>query len=165
MVIATVFLTIMGLTGGFVLGERRRDEDKAAEAAAARQSQPALATQPTAPAPEGPLCPAETRETAIELGLPDDLRQTLKIETDNGTVVWICQDPAGRLYYQGKTGGPQTTLVQHRNGLFLPDVERRDTDDYEVTDPKGNIILIDRERLELRFATGRRERHEVVSAR
>jgi len=163
-VIATVFLTIMGLTGGFVLGERRRDEDEAADAAATRQSQTVQVTQSATPAAEGPLCPEETRETAIGLGLPGDLRQALKIETDNGTVVWICRDPAGRLYYQGKTGGPQTTLVQHRNGLFLPDVKQRDTDDYEVTDLKGNIILIDRERLELRFAKGKDERHEVVSA-
>jgi hypothetical protein len=161
-VIATVFLTIIGLTAGFVLGERRRDEDKAAASQPTEESQPVVAPS-SAAASSGPPCPAETQQTATEGGFPGDLRQTLKIETDNGTVVWICRDPAGRLYYQGKTGGPGTALVQHKNGLFLPGVIERGPDDYLAVADNGNRIFISRERLEVRFTNGKTEQHQVVS--
>jgi hypothetical protein len=161
-VIATVFLTIIGLTAGFVLGERRRDEDKAAAAPPTEDSRSAVEVPSSVPA-SGPYCPPETQQTAVEGGFPGDLRQTLKIETDNGTVVWICRDPAGRLYYQGKTGGPGAALVQHKNGLFLPGVIERGPDDYRAVADNGNQILIDRERLEVRFTNGKTEQHPVVS--
>jgi hypothetical protein len=160
-VIATVFLTIIGLAGGFVLGERHRDEKAAA---AGRRS----AQQTTLPGatPEVALpsesCPEETREFAVTQGFAPDLRQVLRVETDNGTVVWICEDPQRQLFYQGKTGGPDTPLVQNKNALFLPDVTERDGE-YVAVARNGNQFLVDRDRLEIRYINGNVETHRVVA--
>ena len=147
-VIATVFLTIIAMTAGYVLGERRRGEvnDARPDPGPVGQSSDAARR----PAPSGAKCPEETLVTARELGFPDDLRQVLRIVTDNGTVVWICRDPDGDLYYQGKTGGENSALVQHDNGLFLPDVEKLSEDRYRATAKKdGARITISRDQLEV----------------
>lgn len=161
-VIATVFLTIIGLTGGYVLGERRRDQAKAAGPAQdAQQNQPAsLPTQTR----EADLCPQETRDFAAQEGFPADLRQVLRIETDNGTVVWICQAPDQRLFYQGKTRRADGQLVQNENALFLPGVTEVETGEYEARAANGNQILVSRQLLQIKFVNGKREVHRVVAA-
>ena len=156
MVIATVFLTILGMVGGFVLGERRRAAD--ADRAAQRRVE-----SPTT-APTGTACPAETLATASGQGYSAELWQVLRIETDNGTTVWICRDSGGALFYQGKTGGSDAPLEQDKNGLFLPGVQESGTDEYEVADRAGNQILVSRKLLEVRLARGGRQVHPVVQA-
>lgn len=163
-VIATVFLTIIGMTAGFVLGERKRGERTGQQQ---QQQQQQQEPEPTADVPSsaatGPLCPPETLAIAEELQLPTDLRQVLKIQTDNGTTVWICQDNGGRYYYQGKTGGLDEPLVQHKNGLFLTDVVPEGEDEYRAVADNGNRIFIGPKRLEIRFTTGKTQTDEVVS--
>jgi hypothetical protein len=164
-VIATVFLTIIGMTGGFVLGERHRERLRAQEP---RQTSPARVDRATPSAsPESrPLCPQVTRDTAKSLGFPAELRQVLKIVTEKGTTVWICQDPAGSLYYQGKTGGVDAPLVQKTNGLFLSDVHRNeDREQYVADAPDGNQILVTPEHLEVRFAGGRSQVDQVATVK
>ena len=161
MFIATVFLTIIGMAAGFVLGERHRRR-------VSGQGRPPADSQTVFPAPTaegpGPYCPDETLTIASELGFPSDLRQVLRIVTDNGTVVWICQDPAGALYYQGKTGGQDAPLIQGENGLFLSEVVRQSADEYEATAANGNQFVVTRERLEVHFASGEPTRiNKVVS--
>jgi hypothetical protein len=146
-VIATIFLTIIGMTGGFVLGERHRERVNAAQTGPT--ADPIVAAAP------GELCPAETREIAATLGFPEELRQVLKIQTAGETTVWICQDDQERLYYQGKTGGSAAPIVQNKNGLFLPDVIRTGTDEYEATAGNGTRFVVDRELLEIHFPDGR----------
>jgi hypothetical protein len=161
-VIATVFLTIIGLTGGYILGERRRDQPEAVETGRdVRQNQPASLPSPT---PDEDLCPQETRDFAVQEGFPADLRQVLKIVTDNGTVVWICQDADQRLYYQGKTPRADGQFVQNQNALFLPGVTELDTGQYEARATNGNRILVSRTLLEIKFVNGKREDHRVVAA-
>ncbi|NMO55621.1 hypothetical protein HH310_31110 [Actinoplanes sp. TBRC 11911] len=162
-VIATVFLTIIGLTAGFVLGERRKNEARAAQPGpASTPNQPAIWTPP--PTPAGELCPVETREFAAAQGFPADLRQVLRIETDNRTVVWICQDADEGLYYQGKTPRADGQLVQNQNGLFLPGVTELATGEYQARATNGNRIIVSREMLEIRFTSGKVEKHKVVAA-
>ena len=158
-VIATVFLTIIGMVGGFVLGERRRAADIADDGQ--QQQQPEASASPT---PTGSACPPETSATAARLGFPAELRQVFKVETENGTTAWICQDADGALYYQGKTGGRDAPLVEGENGLFLPDVEARGTDHYAVVADNGSKIEVDRRTLEVTFAGRKRQTARVVRA-
>ena len=153
MVIATVFLTIIGMTAGFVLGERHR---KLVRAAAETSQQTPEVTDSSAPAPDGKLCPAETRSTAATLGLPDDLREVFHVVTDHDNVVWICADSDNQLYYQGKTGGVDAPLIEGKNGLFLSKVIKNGADDYEVIAPNDhNRIEVNRKQLIIHRTDGR----------
>lgn len=134
-----------------MLGEWHRDQARAVETTSPTDTDGST-TAPTSP-PSG--CPDEMKRTAVSQGFSSDLRQELKIVTDKGTTVWICEDPEGSLYYQGKTGGVDAPLVQTTNGLFLSSVIRRDTDEYEAKATNGNRILVSRDRLEVHFADGR----------
>jgi len=160
-VIATVFLTIIGMIGGYVLGERHRDRLRAQEASQTQNSAPDPAAT-TSAGPSGPLCPAPTQETAARLGFPTPLSQVLKIETDNGSTAWICRDPNGKLYYQGKTGGLEADLVERINGLFLSDVVA-DGNEYQATATDGARFVVSRERLVVHFATGKTQTNKVTS--
>jgi hypothetical protein len=174
-VIATVFLTIIGMTAGFVLGERHQDRLQAGDSGTDTQvTVPASTGEPNTEeantgepntAKPGRSCPQESIETAGELGLRTDLRQVTRIVTDNGTTVWICQDGAGALYYQSKTGGVDADLVQKENGLFLSRVEQRGDGDYRATASNGTEFLVSREQLEVHFADGRPSQvNKVVEA-
>jgi hypothetical protein len=165
-VIATVFLTIIGMAGGFVLGERHRQTNRVAQQTSSQQQAPAPATTESsaAPVPSGPACPPEAVQTAQQLGLASQLFQVMKIETNRGTTVWICQDTQGSLYYQGKTGGLSAPLVQRKNGLFLNKVTRTGTDEYEALADNGNLIEVSRETLQVRFTNGTAQTDTVKSA-
>ncbi len=154
MVIATVFLTIIGMTAGFMLGEWHRDQAQAVETTPPTDTSTGTSNPSPSLLPSDGSCPEETSRTANSLGFPSDLRQVLKIVTKNDTTVWICQDPQGSLYYQGKTGGvdePWTT----KNQLFLSSVVRRSTDEYEAVAADGNQFVVSRARLEVHFTDGR----------
>jgi hypothetical protein len=147
-VIATVFLTIIGMTGGFVLGERHRNQ------VAASRDLPDP-TPESSSFYEPKSCPPEAIEFAAKEQLPTDLKQVLKVITVNGTTVWICQDGRGSLYYQSKTGGVDVPLVQTKNGLFLTQVEREGENEYRATAANGNSFLVNTRRLEVHFASGK----------
>jgi hypothetical protein len=168
-VIATVFLTIIGGTVGFMLGEQHRDDESG------DGPQPTTTTQTTAAAPAttGPQCPPEASATAGELGFPSELAQVLKVVTDRGTTVWICRDPDGGLYYQSKTGGVEAALVQGENGLFLSGVVDNGDDQYDAVavsvNPKTKAqertaIKISRKRLQVNFPSGKVQNDAVVEA-
>jgi hypothetical protein len=153
-VIATVFLTIIGMTAGFMLGERRRHE-----ASGGSVTRPAGTETTTPPVPsavaDGTLCPEEMLQLAIRSGFPGELFQVMKIKTNNGTTVWICQDYRGHLYFQSKTGGYDVPLRQGVNALFLSDVVQTGTDQYTATANEGNTFVVTRKSLEVRFVDGR----------
>ncbi|WP_213012512.1 hypothetical protein [Paractinoplanes toevensis] len=150
-VIATVFLTIIGMTIGFLLGERHNDRVRASVQTGSETPNTDISSEPS-----GPLCPEETIQTARGLGFPDDLRQIFKIVTDNRTIVWICQDGAGSLYYQSQTKSDQGPLVQNKNGLFLSQVNREGDDEYLATADNGTQFVVNRQQLEVHFADGRK---------
>ena len=153
------------MTAGFVLGERHR------RALAAAASPPTVhestsagpVTASTRPL-TGPSCPPETLQTSIDRGFADDLRQVLKIYTDNGTTVWICTDAQGRFYYQSKTGGRDSPLLQDQNALFLYQVTQLGVDDYVGVDDKGTRIEVTRKQLVVRRPTGKTQVDTVSSA-
>ncbi|SNY31115.1 hypothetical protein SAMN05421748_103507 [Paractinoplanes atraurantiacus] len=165
MVIATVFLTIIGMTTGFVLGEKqRRDEAREQEQQQQQQNQqPQESVSPPAPAIAAEdLCPSETLAKARSLGFSDQLRRLHRYVTDRGTVVWICQDPGGRLFYQSKTGGEQKQLVQGVNGLLLTDAVETGENAYEATAANGNQFFISRKQLKIEFVDGRKDQVDDV---
>lgn len=163
MVIATVFLTIIGMTAGFVLGERRNNA-----AAAGPANNNVVNPQPDStalvPSPgSGKSCPPETIEKAREIGLSTDLRQVMKIQTTSGTTVWICADGEGALFYQGKTGGLEAPLEQGRNGLLLPGVTQVGSNHYEVRDLKGNHFTITDTRFVVDRLSGSDQEDDVIT--
>jgi hypothetical protein len=88
----------------------------------------------------------------------------LKIYTDNGTTVWICTDAQGRFYYQSKTGGRDSPLLQDQNALFLYQVTQLGVDDYVGVDDKGTRIEVTRKQLVVRRPTGKTQVDTVSSA-
>jgi hypothetical protein len=161
-VIATVFLTIIGMAGGFVLGERHRQTVRASVESSQTAQTPEVIVS-SASAPTGRLCPDETLATAAKRGFSNDLREVFRIVTDNGTVVWICADPDNHLYYQGKTGGVDAPMVEGENALFLSDVIQRGDDEYEVIAPNDhNRFEINREQLIVHRTDGRNQVQSVV---
>jgi hypothetical protein len=151
-VIATVFLTIIAMIIGFMLGERHRERVRSEEKSQNQPYDPGPG--PSSFAPEK-RCPKETEQTAAGLGYPTPLGQVLRIETDNETTVWICEDQNGKFYYQGRTGGLDADLVEGHNGLFLTDVTSDGSDEFQARAANGNRIVVTRERLEVHFASGK----------
>jgi hypothetical protein len=154
-VIATVFLTIIGMTAGFVLGERHREKLRAAnpdDTTAVVTPYPGVSAGFSEPS--GPLCPDETIAFAAANRLRTDLHQVLKITTRNDTVVWICEDGAGSFYYQSHTKASSGPLVQNKNGLFLTDVSRAGENEYVAVSHEGNRFQVSDQRLRVTFADG-----------
>jgi hypothetical protein len=166
-VIATVFLTIIGMTAGYVLGERHRRSEPTGSAQTS-QTQAAGAATVSVPAPtvsvDGPACPTPAQQAA-EVYHASDLRQIFMILTANKTTVWICEDPAGNLFYQSHTllNGQDLPLQQNRNGLFLPGVTRHG-DGFEVIDQKGNRFEITRQKFQIYFVNGEVQSNDVAKA-
>jgi hypothetical protein len=94
-----------------------------------------------------------------------DLRQIFMILTTNKITVWICEDPAGNLFYQSHTllKGQDLPLQQNRNGLFLPGVTRHG-DGFEVFDQKGNRFEISRQKFQIYFINGEVQSNDVDKA-
>jgi hypothetical protein len=177
-VIATVFLTIIGMTGGFVLGERHRRLVAAVESPGTTQPAPTPTTGPTptqsrsaatssaqATSVRGGLCPELIRKTSESLGFSSTLRQVMRIETDNGTTVWICQDDTGGYYYQSKTGGLDAALEQGKNGLFLFNVHHaEDREEYVALATDGTRFIANRKQLEVDKPNGSVQKNLVVKS-
>jgi hypothetical protein len=155
-VIATVFLTIIGMSGGFVLGQRHRQSLQVAPP----PSQPATAS--ATPTIDGTACPEPAQQAAANAG-SSSLRQVLMIETKDSNTVWICEDPAGHLFYQSHTliKGQDLPLSENYNGLFLTGVIRSG-DGYQVFDQKGNQFEISKKSLHILFASGKTQESNVV---
>jgi hypothetical protein len=154
-VIATVFLTIIGMTGGYVLGERhRRATNAQQEQQQGQQQHQQQQQQPTSgpisssgpstsgAAGAGTLCPPETQSEAVRLGFETGLTQVRRYLTTNGTVVWICRDPDGHLFYQGKIGGADAPLEQGTNALLLNDVVKTAVDTYKAVSKSDGVTFV-----------------------
>ena len=152
-VIAAVFLSIIGLSAGLVLGSRDRDTPRTA-----------LTPDPVTPATSvttGPVrnaCRPETQAAGRSAGATGTLTRVLLLKTRT-SVVYICRDEAGSLYYHANNGG--NLWIENQTALFLPDVVRRG-DDYEVTAADGATFSVNRKRLLIRHADGRQEVQPAV---
>ncbi len=143
-VIATVFLSIIGMSVGLVLGSRQKAEDRRADQQVQQQQQqPAVSTSEPTPRPSGPPCRQETQDAAQLAGVSGRLVQKLRLRTAT-SIVYICADEAGSLYYHANNGGE--TWIEGETALFLPNVVR-DGDGYRVTAGDGTTFEVNPERL------------------
>ena len=130
MVIATVLLSIIGMSAGLVLGSRHKPGY--------------VSDQPANSALD---CPPEMHDTARLLGYDLPMTQVLKVRAaSSGTTIWICADPDGRLFYQANRGGAEQRWIEGETALFLAGVQQG-PDDYHVTASDGNTFSVNEERL------------------
>jgi hypothetical protein len=144
-VIATVFLSIIGMSVGLVLGSRQKAEDRRADRRVEQQQQQQQAVPTASPVtrPSGAPCLPETQDQAQLVGVAGQLTQVLRLRTRT-SVVYICVDEAGSMYYHANNGGD--TWVEGETALFLPNVVR-DADGYRVTAGDGTSFSVNRKRL------------------
>jgi hypothetical protein len=154
--IATVFLTIIGMSVGLVMGARAKD----------RADPVGQSTGPVAgpTATYRPACRTETQEAARGYGSSGTLVLVLKIETATSGV-WICTDDAARLYYHANRGGADAVWIEGKTALFLTDVVAQD-DGYRATstDSQGRITTFDvsRDRLLITHKDGHVEEQPAI---
>ncbi|GAA2516259.1 hypothetical protein [Winogradskya humida] len=160
-VIATVFLAIIGISAGFALGTEHSRYDRASQQSPADQGGVPDGGGPTENAPAGIECPPEMQATARRLGFTGTLTQILRVRADEtGTSVWICQDPAGSLYYQANKGGQDAKWIEGETALFLSDVSQ-DGDTYTATAKDGATFVVNDEELRVRTKTGQKYEYAV----
>jgi hypothetical protein len=149
-VIATVFLGVIGLSAGLVLSSQHKDQVQGGGTINTPATSP-----PDTPASTAEPCPKETQTMGVRFGAGGTLRIALKLRTQNSTV-WICSDDGGRLYYHANRGGEEAKWIEGQTALFLPDVQA-DGDTYRVTATDGTLFTITAKRLEILHKDGKVE--------
>jgi hypothetical protein len=159
-VIATIFLIIIGMSAGLTLGARHK------RLSADNQPRNDLPTVNTTTGPtDGPTtdaksCTSHTQEIAPQYGAQGRLTIALKLQTDKSTV-WICRDGAGALFYHANRGGEFATWQEGTTALFMSGV-RAVGDQYVVTSSDGVIFRIDSRQLEIVHKDGRIETQKAI---
>ncbi len=156
MVIATVFLAIIGMSAGLALGTRHERAQQSAD----QPTEPVVPVAPSATSGSGPSairCPDEMEQTARAKGYSTPLEQVMRVRAaDTGTTVWICSDAKGGLYYQSNKGGYEATWIEGETALFLPKVKKKG-DTYVGIAPDGNVFTVSPTELRIAFASGRED--------
>jgi hypothetical protein len=159
-VIATVFLAIIGMSAGLALASwhQGQDQDKSSQSSS---STPAVA--PASSAPTGEPCPSQTQTIAEALG---NARGTLRIQlklVTKSSHVWICEDDAGQLFYQANREDENGTWIEGQTALFLTGVRSDGDGGYTVTDKKGTTSFsINSTRLQIVHKDGTVETQPAV---
>jgi hypothetical protein len=153
-VIATVLLSIIGMSAGLVLGSRHE--------APQQETSDQTGYVPTEPTISRVNCPPEMRATARRvLGHEVQLSQVLRVKAAaTGTTVWICEDEASSLYYQANRGGYEKRWVEGETALFLERVVRQG-DGYLATANDGNTFFVDEQHLTV-VRKGEEKTYDVV---
>jgi hypothetical protein len=118
LLVALVFLAVIGASIGFVLGNWGGGDSP--DTGAGREIDEPFTPSPLpspSPSPSTTACPDYTRQKAGK-----ELTQVLYVRTDRSEV-WICVDANEDLYYQGHSGQPGEELIDGTNAIFLTDVE------------------------------------------
>jgi hypothetical protein len=151
-VIATVLLTIIGMIGGFLLGEERNRS-----IGTSSTDYPEDTPTPVAGLIDGPLCPEQTQKAGALQGASGELVQVLRVRTVRKTVIWICQDRAGLLYYHANKGGTDAEWIENKTALFLSGVWQDGNGAYVASAVDGAVFSVDPDRLRITHADGREE--------
>lgn len=159
MVIATTFLSIIGISVGLLLGAQR-ERDQATDD---RPNPPVGVTSPATssapgPTPSGQPCRPETQKAAARTGVTGRLVLVLHVRTERSDV-YICRDASDALFYHANNGGSR--WVEGETALFLTEVER-DGDDYRAFAPDGATFTVSKKRLLIVHAGGREEPQKAV---
>jgi hypothetical protein len=167
--VAALFLAVIGASAGLALGLRERDRDDSAGRDADRTAQqvppttPAWSPSPAEPevgkptiSPTPPAAACEQRVVA-QVGRKD-LTQVLYLETELSEV-WICRNGIGALYYVGLRLSDEAWLV-------LTDVEEQ-AEEYvatNVAEGARTVYRVSAQRLVIDTADGGTEVQDAVSA-
>ena len=157
MVLATIFLVIIGMSAGFTLGARhkRHVADQA-------RNNPVVSVVTTAPAwADAEPCRTETQQIAPQYGAQGELTIALLLRTRKSTV-WICRDSAGALFYHANRGGAGAIWIEGKTALFMNGVQAAG-DGYQVTAADGTEFSITPRRLEIVHKDGQLETQDAVN--
>ncbi|MBB2948097.1 hypothetical protein FB565_007868 [Actinoplanes lutulentus] len=149
-VIATVLLTIIGMIGGYLLGEERNREPRAE------------VTPEPVTLVDGPLCPEQTQRAGAIQGASGELVEVLRVRTVRKTVIWICQDRTGQLFYHANKGGTDADWIENKTALFLGGVWQDSNGSYVATAVDGNVFSVDETGLTIAYADGTSEEQKAV---
>jgi hypothetical protein len=161
-VIATIFLTIIGMSAGLALGARHKHRNADDQP---RNNEPAVitpteaTTSPSLP-PGAKPCTDHTQEIAPTYGAQGELAIVLKLRTDKSTV-WICRDSVGALFYHANRGGEFATWQEGTTALFLTGV-RAVGDEYVVSANEGVTFRISSRRLVIVHKDGQTETQKAA---
>ena len=150
-VIATVFLTIIGMSAGIALASWHKGQQQA------DQTQGAGATTEVPTTPSAEPCRPETQKIAPGYGAQGTLRIKLLLRTTSGTAVWICADDAGQLFYHANRDGEDAKWIEGTTALFLPGVQSDGVGGYEVIADDGTTFSINSSRLYIVHKNGKPE--------
>jgi hypothetical protein len=140
-VLALVFLTVLGASVGVILAKSNGsgDDTGGARPSDAASSAPPQATPGTSKAPGGgssggaypgttkDQCPKQTRDAT---GIAN-LTVVRSIQTERSEA-WICRSPDNKLFYQGHRRGKPFTAAMSDDSICLSDVTK-DGDAYVAT--------------------------------
>ena len=146
-VIATVFLSIIGMSAGLVLGSRHSGDQTAAQ-----PQLPQNTTSAGVPTSTAKPCRPETQEMGGKYGASGTLRVALRLRTTR-SVVWICEDDAGRLYYHANRGGDDAPWIENKTALFMTNVQR-EGEGFVVIANDGTTFSINSRRLHITHKDG-----------
>jgi hypothetical protein len=167
LLLAVIFLAILGAGAGFSLGTLARD---------AHVSSPPTSNQPVQQVGTDPSTPAGNDSPSTQTGTPSDgnpadsrhcprhtvelagagpLSLVLYLRTAQSEV-WVCRSGDGTLFYQGHAGQPGQPLYEGSTALFLKTIEREESTGGYVatnTDPSGRVTKyhVTRQRLVKEF--------------
>jgi len=156
-VIATVFLTIIGMSAGIALASWHKGSERSDQGQAPVNPTDA----PISPTPSGPPCRDESQREAAGRGAQGTLRIKLLLRT-NSSAVWICEDDNGQLFYHGNRGGEQGEWIEGKTALFLTGVQPDGQGGYEVTAADGTRFSINSRRLSIVHKDGRLELQQAA---
>ncbi|GAA2714457.1 hypothetical protein Apa02nite_095940 [Actinoplanes palleronii] len=144
MVIATVMLTIIGMTGGYLLSERRGPGP--ADAASSPTPDDSSSSAPALLPTDG-LCPQRTQDLGPSQGAVGELGRVLEVATRSKTVIWICQDNIGQLFYHANKGGETAPWKEGITALFIKNVQYLPDGSFEGVASDGSRFNLTPERL------------------
>jgi hypothetical protein len=151
-VIATVLLIIIGMSGGVVLAwyHKGKKTDNQGQSSDGPTSGTVTLTAPSSPfsSGSGEPCRPETQQIAPAHGAKGVLWIRLLLRTKE-SAVWICADDAGKLWYQANRGGEHATWIEGRTALFLAGVLPDGNGGYQVTADDGTLFSINAQRLRI----------------
>ena len=161
MLIATVFLSIIGAAAGLVLASR-------AEPVGTRSVDPGVggagADQSVADPGSRGLCRDESQAQGQKAGAVGALHVRLELHTATSTV-WVCADDADHLYYHANRIRPDGAWIEGETALFLTEVSPAD-EGYEAVTVDGRglrtIFFVTPQRLVIVHKDGRKEVQEAV---
>jgi len=155
-VIATVFLTIIGMSAGIALASWHNARVQANQSQGGGTTSGG-STSGGSTVPDARPCRPETQQIAPGYGARGTLTIQLLLRTTSGTAIWICKDEAGRLFYHANRGGETAKWIEGETALFLPGVQPDEEGGYEVTAGDGTTFSVNSSRLYIVHKNGRTE--------